>query len=876
MLTAPQLWTPASPPRTAMTGGSPFRTTFMPAPQMKPPMWMPSPAVSAKGSLPFGASATLPATLIPMPSALLSPASAAGPPRGPASPMRSALLSPASTAALVSSGPLGSGSLGSSSAVVMSPQAVPVGTWPLSRAASDGRVPRALSFDDSALDPPELELSREEHPHAAKVFDLIDGDCDGCISKLDFITAMQRQPTVSEYCLPGVNSSRLLTDAEIFDAVDEAFERIGSGKQRLLFSDFAAHFHKARGDKTPKTRTVSGIFDLIDRDGNGSISKLDLIAGMQRDASVSTFVLPGIDSNKLMTDRLAFDALDNLWNSITCGSSRMSFDEFNKHFRQSMSDRTPKSKCCREIFEMIDSDRSGSISKLKFFAAMQHNAKVDNFILPGTDSSLVMSNEWSFDAVDAVFEAIAGGKKRINYTEFETYFIKVGSSQPIPRALPDRSRRRVLIIGPGFGQQMNPMQGRVIEQAGFQVKWVTNIPNPEQWNFPVDPYLGNIAAELDRFRPDVLACASKGGVYLVGLWRTGIWRGPTVLINAHPALQQLPQGVPVVLAHGANDEVYPARGRHELEGLLATGTPDLCFLYFSANSGQVYPGQFTREGDFHNMESLLQKDCLPRLIDAVLCPEGPEVHMIRTWPDRLSETRIAAERWLGYTPERLRRLWASPGKRGREKQKLFEVPRESEEFEHIVAAFKAMPREAPAYQQVTPEKWQQVNVVRVERVENGTQEEGCTRPYYHSVRMTFEHQGLDFEPGIHTCWAFHGADAEAIDSIITNEVNGFQPLATGSRNSSVWGSGTYFARDAQYVAGSHFCGKPALDGTRQMLMSLLVTGMPCLGDPEHRGVLPLRRKPHRYNSSVDCLSSPEVFIIQQSGAAIPAYLLTFM
>jgi len=143
------------------------------------------------------------------------------------------------------------------------------------------------------------------------------------------------------------------------------------------------------------------------------------------------------------------------------------------------------------------------------------------------------------------------------------------------------------------------------------------------------------------------------------------------------------------------------------------------------------------------------------------------------------------------------------------------------------------------------------------------------------VRRTFEDQRLEFEPGVHTCWAFHGADAAALESIITNPVNGFQPLATGSRNSSVWGSGTYFARDAQYVAGSHFCGQPAPDGTRQMLMCLLVTGMPCLGDPEHRGVLPFRRKPHRYNSSVDSLSSPEVYIVQNPGAAIPAYLITF-
>lgn len=54
-----------------------------------------------------------------------------------------------------------------------------------------------------------------------------------------------------------------------------------------------------------------------------------------------------------------------------------------------------------------------------------------------------------------------------------------------------------------------------------------------------------------------------------------------------------------------------------------------------------------------------------------------------------------------------------------------------------------------------------------------------------------------------------------------------------------------------------------------------MTGLPCLGDPAHRGVLPFRNKPHRYHSSVDSLSSPEIFITQHAGAALPAYLITF-
>lgn len=49
---------------------------------------------------------------------------------------------------------------------------------------------------------------------------------------------------------------------------------------------------------------------------------------------------------------------------------------------------------------------------------------------------------------------------------------------------------------------------------------------------------------------------------------------------------------------------------------------------------------------------------------------------------------------------------------------------------------------------------------------------------------------------------------------------GFCPLISGSRNSPVWGSGTYFARDAKYVADGQFCPRRA-DGLRPGSLSCL-------------------------------------------------------
>jgi len=419
---------------------------------------------------------------------------------------------------------------------------------------------------------------------------------------------------------------------------------------------------------------------------------------------------------------------------------------------------------------------------------------------------------------------------------------------------------------------MNPRQAGVIEEAGFKIHWCwQNLPNPEQLNFDVLPYLNQILAEIAQFQPDVITCGSKGGAYLAPLWLNKLWRGPTLLINAHPHCSRIPEGMPVVLCHGSNDEVYPTP-RSRLEEIIATGDPDKCFLYYTANSGTLPTGHLTRYGDQHNMQSILTHDCLPRLLDAVMSPDGPELHFVRSWRDRLTHERLQCETWLGYCPDLLRRRWST---RGDEEQKLYDVVAGSEEFNRVHALFKAQPREPPAYALSPPGTWERVQALRIQRIENVPILDGCTMPYYNSLHRAIEDQGMTFQPGVHTCYAFHGADANAIDSIVNSPVAGFQPLASGSRGASLWGSGTYFARDAKYVADGGFCGPPNPDGTRRMLLCMLMSGMPCLGDPQHNGVLPFRRKPHRYNSSVDCLSSPEIFITQMSGAAHAAYLITF-
>jgi len=337
------------------------------------------------------------------------------------------------------------------------------------------------------------------------------------------------------------------------------------------------------------------------------------------------------------------------------------------------------------------------------------------------------------------------------------------------------------------------------------------------------------------------------------------------MINAHPSVQELPKNVPIVIAHGGNDAHY-RRSRENLEQLVSSGTANMCFLYYAANSGKSASGQCSRIGDTHCMESLLSYDCLPRLMDAAMSRQCPETHVLWSCQHRLSQDRLDAEKLLSYSPDRLRQYWESTGHKGRDDQKLFELVPGSQEFNAVAAIFNSAPTEPPAYTG-SPGTWQRTKIVKVERVENGLLEGGAAKPYFESLQQSIEEQGIPFEAGVHTRWAFHGTDAT--DSIVMDPLTGFQPLTSGSRLGTLWGPGTYFARDARYVVESSFCA------SKKMLLCLLMTGIPCLGDPEQHGVLPFRQKPHRYNSAVDSLANPEIFVLHHPGAAYPAYVISF-
>lgn len=242
----------------------------------------------------------------------------------------------------------------------------------------------------------------------------------------------------------------------------------------------------------------------------------------------------------------------------------------------------------------------------------------------------------------------------------------------------------------------------------------------------------------------------------------------------------------------------------------------------------------------------------------------PEQARYKSWVLRMPEERRAAEIFLGQDPQSLKRFWTGverPGGLGRR----FEVPAKSDEFLAIAKMFMSNP---PKRAYNFGHDWDKT-IVRIDRVQAPEQLEAAESAYV-SVQKSLERQGTTFVNGVHTRWLFHGSNA--IDSIIGDPLNGFKITLS---KTSMWGIGIYFARDAQYPDDHGFFGEPRPDGTKDMLLCLAVTGVSTLGD-EAYAIGPYRHgSHHRYNSFVDSLSNPEIFVVNSANAVVPAYVITY-
>ncbi|XP_009975706.1 PREDICTED: poly [ADP-ribose] polymerase 15-like, partial [Tauraco erythrolophus] len=119
---------------------------------------------------------------------------------------------------------------------------------------------------------------------------------------------------------------------------------------------------------------------------------------------------------------------------------------------------------------------------------------------------------------------------------------------------------------------------------------------------------------------------------------------------------------------------------------------------------------------------------------------------------------------------------------------------------------------------------------------------------------------------------FHGTAASSLSQI---NYNGFNRGFAGKNAASI-GKGTYFAVDACYSAQDTY-SRPDTNGRKYMYLVRVLTGQYCAGSSEL--ITPPPKNPadptDLYDSVVDNVNNPKMFVIFSDIQTYPEYLITF-
>ncbi|KAL1271944.1 hypothetical protein QQF64_030960 [Cirrhinus molitorella] len=154
-------------------------------------------------------------------------------------------------------------------------------------------------------------------------------------------------------------------------------------------------------------------------------------------------------------------------------------------------------------------------------------------------------------------------------------------------------------------------------------------------------------------------------------------------------------------------------------------------------------------------------------------------------------------------------------------------------------------------------------VLKIERIQNM------------NLRRLYEGRKKELETKNHPGGAgekilYHGTSEASCSSIMTTNFN----RNFAGQNATVYGHGTYFAVNASYSANPIYA-VPATDGTQLMFVALVLTGHYAQGQADMR-TPPVRVAPeHLYDSVVDYVLNPSMFVVFHDCQAYPDYLITF-
>nr|XP_018668925.1 poly [ADP-ribose] polymerase 14 [Ciona intestinalis] len=119
---------------------------------------------------------------------------------------------------------------------------------------------------------------------------------------------------------------------------------------------------------------------------------------------------------------------------------------------------------------------------------------------------------------------------------------------------------------------------------------------------------------------------------------------------------------------------------------------------------------------------------------------------------------------------------------------------------------------------------------------------------------------------------YHGTSADVASKIFTQ---GFDRGFAGSANAHAYGKGVYFALNGQY---SHGYARPDANQHRRMFLADVVTGEYCVGT-SNLITPPVKpnssSKADLYDSVVNSLNTPSIYVVFKDASAYPKYLLTY-
>ncbi|XP_034020662.1 protein mono-ADP-ribosyltransferase PARP14-like isoform X2 [Thalassophryne amazonica] len=157
-------------------------------------------------------------------------------------------------------------------------------------------------------------------------------------------------------------------------------------------------------------------------------------------------------------------------------------------------------------------------------------------------------------------------------------------------------------------------------------------------------------------------------------------------------------------------------------------------------------------------------------------------------------------------------------------------------------------------------------IIKIERIQNVD-----LRRAYKVQKKRISNKNVHLKAGGELL-LYHGTTEGNSKSIMKT---GFNRRYAG-QNGTSYGQGTYFAVDASYSANPAY-SKPAAGGSQLMFVVRVLAGTYTLGNKDMK-VLPPRnpQQPHDlYDSAVNNLDNPTMFVVFHDDQAYPDYLITF-